>query len=255
LVSDKQTKAKILMKFKSTYGVTGLSFEEVLLKGFAPDGGLVVPETLPFVSSVELLAMSSLSYVSMAEVLLRRFIDGSEMSDEELRRVLGETFSPFLAKDTLDMSLATHSVHERGDLGASTVRVCELFHGPTLAFKDLGLRFIAAAMELFLERSHGHVTLLVATSGDTGSAALRAFENRKRSSLVVIYPKGKIHPVQELQMTAVDAHNLAVYAVEGSTSDSLDEVVYEVFRDAAAVGKSNINYFIYYYQTNFNLFS
>jgi threonine synthase len=145
------------------------------------------------------------------------------------------------------MSPFSGDVLSVGDLGAGKkLGVCELFLGPTLAFKDLGLQFIARCFDYFLEKSGKKVSLLVATSGDTGSAALRAFEGSKHASLFVIYPPGKIGATQELQMVTVDAPNLAVFAVEGSNSDSLDQLVYEVFSDkkfAEEVGLGSVNSF------------
>jgi threonine synthase len=211
----------IIMKYQSTRGgEKGLSFRDVLFSGYAKDGGLYFPESIPTMTKQELEQLATCSYTQMVKTILRLFIDEAEIPTTDLDELVDAAFQKFV--DPADpIKLAK--------LQDSAV-IAELFHGPTLAFKDLALGVVGQMYDYFLSREKRHTTVLIGTSGDTGSAAISALRGLKSVDVVVLLPKGRCTQIQELQMTTVLDENVHNFAVEG-TSDDLDVPIKAVFAD------------------------
>ncbi|MEX1055549.1 MAG: threonine synthase, partial [Rhodothermales bacterium] len=191
-------------RYRSTRGGESVSFEEALLRGLAPDGGLYVPDSIPHVD------FSGDSFESMSASVLEQWV-GDEITniDDAVR-------------DAFDFPVPLIP------LGGG-LHVVELFHGPTLSFKDFGARMMARWMSRFLESRGEDVTILVATSGDTGSAVADGFAGQERIRVVLLYPKGKVSPVQERQLI-VKRPGVRALAVEGDFDDC-QRMVKEAFLD------------------------
>ena len=182
------------MRLTSTTGrAPEVGLRRAVREGLAPDGGLYQPTALPGISGADLAAWRGLPFASVARHLARRLLDG-EFSPEAIDRVVG---------DALDFPVP---VRPLGD----GISLLELFHGPTLAFKDFGARFLARLFSEILAEDGDHATVLVATSGDTGSAVARGFAGVPRTRVVVLYPAGKVSPFQEAQMATVGGNVTAV---------------------------------------------
>ena len=190
-----------------------VSFREALLRGLAPDGGLYVPEEWPPITRDDLEAWRPLDFPDLAVRLATRWLAG-EFDDDVIER---------LVRDALNFPVPTVEV--------SPGRfVLELFHGPTLAFKDFGARFLARFFSHVLEERADDATILVATSGDTGSAVAQGFFRAPRVRVVVLYPKGKVSPFQEAQMATLGG-NVTAVRVAG-TCDDCQRLVKTAFLDA-----------------------
>ena len=204
------------MKYCSTRGgVSGLTFTESLLMGLAPDGGLLVPETLPDVRG-QLEQWRGLDFVSLAQRVIALFADDIER--DTLDRLISEAYASFSHPDVIGWR----------DLGE--VRVLELFHGPTLAFKDVALQLLGRLFEHVLAERGQHLNILGATSGDTGSAAIAGVRGQSNIDIFILYPDGRVSPLQELQMTTVPDANVHCVAVEGSFDDC-QSLMKEIFAD------------------------
>ncbi|CAH1782531.1 unnamed protein product [Owenia fusiformis] len=209
------------MKYKSTRGGSSrLSFEDALLSGFQPDGGILLPESIPKVSKETLLSWSKLNFVELAKEILPLYIDESDVPREDLNGILERGFSRFKHPDIAPIAKLNDGLN-----------IMELFHGVTLAFKDLALSCVGQFYEYFLERKQKHVTVVVGTSGDTGSASIEAVRGFKWVDIIVLLPRGRTSRVQELQMTTVLEDNVHVFRVDG-TSDDLDYPIKRCFTDA-----------------------
>lgn len=196
------------MKYISTRGqAPALNFEEVLLTGLASDGGLYVPESLPTFTVVEISEMASMSYPQLAETILTPFVAESIESDD-LREIIEATYAEF-----------------RHDAVAPLVQlsanqwVLELFHGPTLAFKDFALQLLGRLLDYMLERKHQKVVIMGATSGDTGSAAIEGCKRCKNIDIFILHPHNRVSDVQRRQMTTVAGDNIHNLAIEGNFDD------------------------------------
>lgn len=196
------------MKYISTRGqAPALNFEEVLLTGLASDGGLYVPETLPTFSAQEIAEMASLDYPQLALKILTPFVQDS-IPVNDLETILQETYAEF-----------------RHDAVAPLVQleanqwVLELFHGPTLAFKDFALQLLGRLLDYVLEREHKKVVIMGATSGDTGSAAIEGCKRCKNIDIFILHPHGRVSDVQRRQMTTVVGDNIHNLAVTGNFDD------------------------------------
>jgi len=196
-----------------------LKFDEVLLAGLASDGGLYVPAVWPRVSDRELRAMATLSYPEMATHLARPFLDGT-IGDAEFAAMVRDAYKDFDRPDIVPLT----------PLGANEF-LLELFHGPTLSFKDYALQLVARLLDHVLAKRGRRATIVVATSGDTGSAAIEACRGRAALDIVVLHPKGRISEVQRRQMTTVISPNVHNIAVEG-TFDDCQNLVKGLFVDA-----------------------
>lgn len=197
------------MRYISTRGNAPiLSFEDVTLAGLASDGGLYVPESWPSFSTAEIKALQGLSYVETAVAVMRPFVAGS-LGDAELRALCETAYGRF---DHAAVTPLVQLDHRHWLL--------ELFHGPTLAFKDVALQLLGLLFERFLSTRDTHITVVGATSGDTGSAAIDALAGRAKIDIFMLHPKGRVSEVQRRQMTTVLAPNVHNIAIEGSFDDA-----------------------------------
>ena len=197
-----------------------LDFEEVLLSGLAPDGGLYVPDGWPDFNKIEMKQLRGASYVDTAFTIIRLFT-GSTFSDETLKSLIEAAYvkSHHQAKCPLV---------PLGD----NLSLCELFHGPTLAFKDFALQLVSRMFDHVLARLNSTCTILGATSGDTGSSAIEAFRGLDAVDVFILYPKGKVSDIQRKQMTTPSDTNVHAIAVEGNFDDC-QALVKELFGDSA----------------------
>ncbi len=209
------------MQYRSTRGqAPELSFEEVVLTGLAEDGGLYVPTSLPQFSADELEAMAALSYEELFCRIVKPFV-GDCLSDDELRTLTEKAYAPF-----------RHSaIAPLKQLGPQAW-VLELFHGPTLAFKDFALQFLGQLMAHILKKRGEKVVVLGATSGDTGSAAIAGCRGLPNMDIYILFPNGRVSDVQRRQMTTIDDANVHNIALEG-TFDDCQHIVKTLFVDAA----------------------
>lgn len=216
------------MKYISTRGQAPvLSFIDVTLAGLASDGGLYVPETIPHFSPAEITAMAELDYPQLAKRIITPFIDG-EIDDAVLENLLAETYAQF--RHTAVAPLKQLAANEY---------VLELFHGPTLAFKDFALQLLGRLMEYILTQHKQKATVVGATSGDTGSAAIAGFAGRAGMQVFILHPKGRVSDVQRKQMTTVTDPNVHNIAVEG-TFDDCQDIVKALFADAEFRAKADL---------------
>lgn len=196
------------MRYVSTRGeAPPLGFIDVTLAGLARDGGLYVPETWPRLSPETIASFAGRPYAEVAVEVIRPFV-GDSISDADLSRLAREAYGTFRHPAIAPVS----------QLGVNTF-LLELFHGPTLAFKDVAMQFLARLMDFALEQRGERTTIVVATSGDTGGAAVDAFRGRSRIDLVVLFPQGRISDVQRRMMTTAPDSNVRAVAVEGTFDD------------------------------------
>ena len=205
-------------------GVAPVDFETAVLQGFAADGGLFVPETIPQISEEQLREWSGLSYIDLAFEILSLFIERTIISEDELRELLRDSFSTFEHPDVVPV------------VGLETkpnTYIMELFNGPTLSFKDVAMGFLVNTVDFFLKRKNDWVSLLVATTGDTGPAAAHASADKKSIECWVLYPAGMVSEEQERQMTTLEAPNVHAVGVNGCPDggDDLDLVLARMFAD------------------------
>ncbi|MGO2958517.1 MAG: threonine synthase [Acetobacter sp.] len=201
------------MRYISTRGkAPALSFSDVLLTGLAEDGGLYLPETWPSFSKDEWKALRGLPYPELAARVLAPFV-GSDIEGATLRRLCAQAYTGFDHPAIVPLTQVEDGLF-----------VQELFHGPTLAFKDMAMQVLGQLFEHVLAERNSHVTIVGATSGDTGSAAIEACRGRDRLSVVILHPKGRTSEVQRRQMTTVLEPNVTNLAVEGTFDDCQDLV-------------------------------
>ncbi|KAF4552418.1 Threonine synthase-like protein [Elsinoe fawcettii] len=215
-------------RYLSTRGGSyDFSFEDVVLKGLASDGGLFIPEEIPTLPADWKTRWATYSFQELAFAIFSLYISPSEIPPDDLKDIVHRSYATFRSSDvtpvvTLDKTKNLH--------------LLELFHGPTFAFKDVALQFLGNLFEYFLVRKNktgkdrSHLTVIGATSGDTGSAAIYGLRGKKDVSVFIMHPKGKVSPVQEAQMTTVldpNVHNLAV----SGTFDDCQDFVKALFAD------------------------
>jgi len=188
------------------------SFEDVLLAGLAPDGGLYVPVDIPRFTAAEIRQLGRLDYPALAAEIMARFI-GDALPRAELDQLLRDTYAGFDHKAVAPLKQLGHDEW-----------VLELFHGPTIAFKDYALQVLGRLFDSVLSRRNERVTIVGATSGDTGSAAIEACRDRANIDIFILYPHGRPSEVQRRQMTSVAAGNAYTLAVEGTFDDCQDHV-------------------------------
>jgi threonine synthase len=228
--------ASTLVRYVSTRGeAPPLGFVEATLAGLARDGGLYVPESWPQLDSQKIASLSGRPYAEVAVEVMRPFV-GAAVAEHELSRMAREAYGGF--RHPAIAPLAQFGVNEF---------VLELFHGPTLAFKDLAMQFLSRLMDHALEARGERSTIVVATSGDTGAAAMDAFRGRARADVFVLFPQGRISEVQRRMMTALPDENVHAVAIEG-TFDDCQAIVksmfnHHAFRDRACLsGVNSINW-------------
>jgi len=201
------------MKFYSIQDPSfSVSFEQATLMGQAPSRGLFFPESIPLYSAHELNQLLSLSREELAFEVMCPYVSAS-IPDNVLREIV---------LDTMDFPTPLVAVN-------STISALELFHGPTWAFKDVGARFMSRCLGYFYRHHQGKITVLVATSGDTGGAVASGFLDVEGVEVIILYPKGKVSPVQELQLTTC-GKNITALAINGSFDDC-QSMVKEAFMD------------------------
>ncbi len=216
------------MEYISTRGAAPvLDFESATLAGLASDGGLYLPSQWPEFSAAEITAMRGLPYAELAARVMRPFV-GNCLSEERLRALCEEAYGAF-SHDAVTPLAQLDGQHW----------LLELFHGPTLAFKDVALQLLGLLFEEFLARGDDHLTIVGATSGDTGSAAIDAVANRDRIDIFMLHPEGRISDVQRRQMTTVRAPNVHNIACHGSFDDAQASVK-RMFNDPAMTGRFHI---------------
>ncbi len=216
------------MHYVSTRGKSErLTFADAVLTGLARDGGLLLPESIPDVGD-RLEAWSTLSYVELAIEVIGLFCDLPRVDVEDLVR---RSYATFDADDVVPL------------VPVGDGYIMELFHGPTLAFKDVALQFLGNLFEYLLEQSGQELNIVAATSGDTGSAAIQGVRGKERIRIFVMHPKGRTSRTQELQMTTVLDENVRNLAVAGTFDDCqgmLKEIFSDLeFKDAYALGAVN----------------
>ena len=213
------------MKFISTRGAAPpASFSDVLLAGLAPDGGLYLPESWPQFTAAEIAGFKGLRYQDVAFQILSRFTQDS-FSDAELRDAITSAYADFDAPGIAPLT----------EIGEGRY-LLELFHGPTLAFKDIALQVLGQLFSRALARRGGRATIVAATSGDTGSAAIAALGGLPNIDVFVMHPKGRVSEVQRLQMTTSAHANVHNIALEGSFDDA-QSIVKSLFSDTGFAGK------------------
>ena len=209
------------MKYISTRGTAPvLDFEGALLSGLARDGGLYLPDHWPQFSADEIRALGGLSYPALAQRVIRPFI-GELLSDDELARNLNAAYESFDHAAVAPLKQLDRNLW-----------LLELFHGPTLAFKDFALQVVGRLFDHVLARRDKRLTIVGATSGDTGSAAIEACRERARIEIFMLHPEGRVSEVQRRQMTTVASANVHNFAIQGSFDDCQD-LVKALFNDTA----------------------
>lgn len=199
------------------------------MKGLASDGGLFIPSQIPKLNPSFLTEWKDLSFQELAFEILRLFINESEIPNEDLKTLIAKSYSTFRHEDITPIEAIDES---------KGLYLLELFHGPTYAFKDVALQFVGNLFEYFLERKNAGkpqeekdiLTVVGATSGDTGSAAIYGLRGKKDVSVFILYPTGRISPIQEAQMASVLDDNVHTLSVKG-TFDDCQDIVKQIFGD------------------------
>jgi len=207
------------MKYISTRGKSpAASFEDVVLTGLAPDGGLYIPERVPQITAEQLAAWAKLSYQELAFEVVKPFVDGA-IPDAELKAMIDASYASFSDPKVAPL-VHLYDNHY----------VLELYCGPTLAFKDFALQLLGRLLDYFLSKRKQHIAILGATSGDTGSAALEGCKHSAFVDLFILHPHQRVSEVQRRQMTTVKGDNVNNIALEGNFDDC-QEIVKKAFAD------------------------
>ena len=224
------------MQYVSTRGLAPrLGFCDAVLTGLARDGGLYLPETWPQFDKEKIAGLANKPFADVAFEVISPFVNG-EIPDDKLKKMLSEAYGTFRHKAVAPL-VQTDAGHF----------VLELFHGPTLAFKDVAMQFLARVMDHILGERGQRATIVGATSGDTGSAAIEAFRGRENTDIFILHPKGMVSPVQQRQMTTVLDANVHNIALEGNFDDC-QNIVKDMFnnhhfRDSVSLsGVNSINW-------------
>lgn len=214
------------MRYISTRGGgAGSTFEEVVLQGLAPDGGLFVPQSIPKVTDEELKSWQNYSFQQLSFEVLSRFIGEEEIPRDDLRDMINKSYKSFRSPTVTPL------------VDLEKFKVLELFHGPTYAFKDVALQMLGNFFEFFLARkpaAEARLTILGATSGDTGSAAIAGMQGRHGVTTFILFPEGRVSPIQERQMTTRAAADESVHCLSvRGTFDKGQAIVKGLFMDSA----------------------
>ena len=205
-----------------------LQFEDVVLTGLARDGGLYVPEVWPQFSVEQLQGMQGLAYSEIALQIMKPFVDGA-VDDVDLKSIIDHAYEGFSHADVAPLRQLEKDLF-----------LLELFHGPTLAFKDFALQVLGRLFDHILARRGERITIVGATSGDTGSAAIEACRGRDAIEIFILHPKGRVSDIQRCQMTTVTESNVHNIAVEG-TFDDCQDLVKEMFNDLEFRAQQNLS--------------
>ena len=181
-------------------------FEEVFIKGLADDGGLFVPKKIKKYNEKDLINLSNLNYQELAKEIILPFI-GSFMSKVELSDIVDKSYSGFRKTEVVDL------------IEIGETKVLELFHGPTLAFKDIAMQLLGNFYQFYLDKNKKSINVIVATSGDTGAAAIDAIKGKKNMNIFVLHPHNKVSLVQRKLMSTVKEKNVFNIAIEGNFDD------------------------------------
>ena len=197
-----------------------LGFEDIMLAGLARDGGLYLPAEWPQFSKAEIAALKGKPYREVAYRVMQPFV-GNTFDEMTFRRLIAEAYASFDVSDVAPLKPLDDNLH-----------LLELFHGPTLAFKDVALQLLGLMLDQTLSQRHDHATIVGATSGDTGSAAIEAVRDRRTIDIFMLHPRGRVSEVQRRQMTTVLAPNVHNIAVQG-TFDDCQDLAKACFNDLA----------------------
>ena len=240
------------MKYISTRDNSKVySFEDVFIKGLADDGGLFIPKTIKKYSEAELSALENLSYKDLAKKIIFPFI-GDFMSEKELSDIVDKSYLTFREDDAVNL------------IEVDDITVLELFHGPTLAFKDIAMQLLGNFYEYYLKKNDKNINVIVATSGDTGAAAIDALKGKNNINIFVLHPNNKVSAVQRKLMSTVKEKNVFNIAIEGNFDDC-QNLVKSMFADkefSNSINMSGVNSInwariiaqtVYYFYTYFSL--
>src|SRR4029453_7952470 len=209
------------MSYVSTRGASpAVGFSDAVLGGLAPDGGLYVPEGWPTSSRGEIAAFARMPYAQVAARVLGAFA-GDEIAPEDMAAMCEEAYATFSHKAVVPLVQI-----------APQTFIAELFHGPSLAFKDVAMQILARLYDHFLGQQKRRQTILCATSGDTGGAAVEAFRGARNVRVVAMFPEGRISEVQRRYMTTAPEANIACVSVRG-TFDDCQAILKDAFQDKA----------------------
>ena len=205
------------MNYISTRGgITPVPFKEAVMMGLATDGGLLLPETIPTVDETVAKSWQDLSFQELAQTIMTLFI--GDIPADDLKTIINRSYSTFTHPEITPIVTV-------GDL-----HILELFHGPTLAFKDVALQFLGNTFAYILQETGGKMNILGATSGDTGSAAIYGVRGKERINIFILHPHKRVSPIQELQMTTVPDANVFNLAIRGTFDDG-QAIVKHIFND------------------------
>lgn len=231
---------------KKTY-----NFIETFLNGLALDGGLYIPKKIPRLSNATLNRLSKLNYNDLAYEIIKIYT-GDTFSNKELKKIIKISYKKFNSNNVVKFSRV------------KKFNLVELYHGPTLAFKDIAMQVIGNMYEVILSKSKNRVNLITATSGDTGAAAIDAVKNKKNLRIFVLHPKGKVSVVQRKLMTTVNSKNVFNIAVKGSFDDCqlLVKCMFNDLKFRRSINMSGVNSInwariivqvVYYFYSHFRL--
>jgi len=219
------------MKYISTRnGSKEFNFTEVFIKGLADDGGLFIPKTIPAISEQDLLRLSKLNYKDLAKEIIFLFC-GETIRKDELSNIVEKSYSKFNEKNVVKIT----------DIGEN--KILELYHGPTLAFKDIAMQFIGHLYDHHLKNLKKKINVVVATSGDTGAAAIDAIKSKDKMNIFVLHPNNKVSSVQRKLMTTVEDKNVFNIAIDGNFDDC-QNLVKSMFADnkfSNSINMSGVN--------------
>ncbi len=219
------------MKYISTRDSSkDFNFEQVFIKGLADDGGLFIPHSIEKFSEDEIKSMSSLGYKDLAKKIILPFI-GTFMSEKELTESVNKSYSVFRKDNVVDL------------INIGNSKILELFHGPTLAFKDIAMQLLGNFYEYYLNKNNKTINIVVATSGDTGSAAIDAIKGKKNMNIFVLHPHNKISTIQRKLMSTTKDKNVFNIAIEGNFDDC-QNLVKAMFADknfSNSINMSGVN--------------
>ena len=219
------------MKYTSTRnGLKEFNFTEVFIKGLSDDGGLFVPKSIPEISKEELLRFSKLNYKDLAKEIIFLFCKET-ISKDELSNIVEKSYSKFNEKDVIKIT----------DIGEN--KILELYHGPTFAFKDIAMQFIGHLYDYHLKNVEKKINVVVATSGDTGAAAINAIKSKEKMNIFVLHPNNKVSSIQRKLMTTTKDKNVFNIAIEGNFDDC-QNLVKSMFADSkfsSSINMSGVN--------------